>query len=70
MKFTLSLGALVKQLNMVKKNWNLYNLLFKSKNNVYFNAKFASFDFFNYCTGPPGALVSMTLKKNENMLLL
>jgi hypothetical protein len=51
-------GALVKQLNMVKKHWNLCNLLYKSMNNVYSNAKFASFGFLNLCTG---ALVSMTL---------
>jgi hypothetical protein len=55
--------ALVKQLNIVNKHWNLCNLLFKSMNNIYSNTKFA---FFGFLTSAAGALVSMTLFKIKN----
>jgi hypothetical protein len=40
-------GALVKELNIVNKHWNLCNLFLKNINIVYFNTKFAYFSFFN-----------------------
>jgi hypothetical protein len=50
--------ALVEQLNIVNKHWNLCTLSFKSMNDVYFNIKFAS---LTSLISVPGVLINMTL---------